>query len=64
MKSVPLGTERDSFALNLGKQQHVMCLYTPTHEDSHSLYCGAQKDKRFNMRHVSCQVCNNKQKKG
>lgn len=59
LKSVPLGTERDSFAPNLGDQRHIMCRYTPTHEDSHSLYCGAQKDNgSFNTEHVSCQVCN------
>lgn len=32
-----------------------MCLDTPTHEDSHSLYCEAQKDNgRFNTRPASC----------
>lgn len=55
--SVPLGTERDSFALNLGNRQHIMCLHTPTYEESLSLYCGAQKDNgRFNMRPVNSQV--------
>lgn len=31
-KSVPLGTEGDSFSLNLGTHRHIMCLCTLTHE--------------------------------